>query len=159
MPADHFPTNRDVMHKIELIREIPTDRRVPRMSQAEIEECRRQVSELLAKGWIEPSRSPIGAPIVFARKSDGSLRMCLDYRKLNSATRPDAVPLPRLENLLATLADARVFSSCDAKSWYNQILMHEPDIWKTAFKSPLGLFQWPQVYIEVLDRLVLQVGF
>lgn len=142
MPADHFPTNRDVMHKIELIREIPTDRRVPRMSQAEIEECRRQVSELLAKGWIEPSRSPIGAPIVFARKSDGSLRMCLDYRKLNSATRPDAVPLPRLENLLATLADARVFSSCDAKSWYNQILMHEPDIWKTAFKSPLGLFQW-----------------
>ena len=142
MPADHFPTNRDVMHKIELIREIPTDRRVPRMSQAEIEECRRQVSELLDKGWIEPSRSPIGAPIVFARKSDGSLRMCLDYRKLNSATRPDAVPLPRLENLLATLADARVFSSCDAKSWYNQILMYEPDIWKTAFKSPLGLFQW-----------------
>ena len=142
MPDDHFPTNRDVVHKIELIREIPTDRRVPRMSQAEIEECRRQVSELLQKGWIEPSRSPIGAPIVFARKSDGSLRMCLDYRKLNSATRPDAVPLPRLENLLATVADARVFSSCDAKSWYNQILMHEPDIWKTAFKSPLGLFQW-----------------
>ena len=91
------------------------------MSPHELAEVRRQLNEYLEKGWIRPSSSPFGAPILFVRKKDGSLRMCVDYRALNSATIADRYPLPRIEDLLDRLSSARYISSIDLASGYHQV--------------------------------------
>ena len=74
-----------------------------RLSQREKAEVETQVKDLLARGWIEPSTSPYGAPIVFAQKKDGTLRMCVDYRALNNITVKNRYPLPRIDDLLDQL--------------------------------------------------------
>lgn len=83
------------------------------MSQAELAECRRQLDSLLEKGWIRPSTSPYGHPILFVRKKTGDLRMCVDYRLLNRQTKMDAYPIPRIDALLDTLSGAGVFTLID----------------------------------------------
>ncbi len=79
---------------------------------------------------------------MLVKKKDGSLRMCVDYRQLNSKTRKDAFPLPRIEELLDTLTGARWFSTLDLASGYNQVPVTEGDKQKTAFCTPFGLFEW-----------------
>lgn len=97
---------RAVDHKIELLDETarPPHRPCYRMSPPELEESRRQVEEYLAIGYICPSQSPYGVPILFARKKNGKLRMCIDYRALNTLTRRNSFPLPRIDELLENLA-------------------------------------------------------
>jgi hypothetical protein len=107
-----------------------------------MEEVRQQVQDLLAKGLIEPSQSPYGAPILIVRKKDGSLRMCIDYRALNRITVRNSYPLPLISDLLDRLAGATVFSSLDLQSGYHQIRITESDQPKTAFKTPMGLFHF-----------------
>ena len=80
------------------------------MSPAELAEVRRQLDDYLAKGFIQPSTSPYGAPILFARKKDGTLQMCVDYRSLNKMTKKDVYSIPRIDNLLDRLTNATVFS-------------------------------------------------
>jgi len=82
-----LPRARHVEHKIELVQPIATNRRIPRMSFAELEEARTQVEALLKKGWVQPSKSPFAANLVFVRKKDGALRMCGDFRLVNQATK------------------------------------------------------------------------
>ncbi len=113
-----------------------------RLSQPEMQELKKQVAELLLKGYIEPSTSPYGAPVLFVRKKDGSLRMCVDYRALNKITIKNKYPLPRIDDLLDKLNGSTCFSSIDLKSGYYQIPIHEDDIPKTAFRTQLGHFQW-----------------
>jgi hypothetical protein len=113
-----------------------------RLSQPELAELRKQVADLLLKGYIEPSTLPYGAPVLFVRKKDGSLRLCIDYRALNKVTIKNKYPLPRIDDLLDRLNGSTCFSSIDLKSGYYQIPTHEDDIPKTAFRTPLGLFQW-----------------
>ena len=84
-------------------------------------EVRKQLDELLAKGWVRPSCSPYGHPILFARKKDGSLRMCVDYRSLNVNTRPDRYPIPRIDELLDRLGGSRFFSKIDLRAGYHQV--------------------------------------
>ena len=74
---------------------------------------------MLAKGWIRPSVSPYGHPILFARKKDGGLRMCVDYRSLNKNTRLDRYPIPRVDDILDRIAGARYFSKIDLASGYH----------------------------------------
>ena len=112
------------------------------MSPTELAEVRRQLDDYLQKGWIRPSTSPYGAPILFVRKKDGSLRMCVDYRALNAQTILDKYPLPRIEDLLDRLACAKCISSLDLTQGYHQVQIEEGDIYKTAFVSRYGSFEF-----------------
>ena len=115
-----MPVERDITHRIELLPgSKPTYRRQYRVSAAELAEVRRQLDEYLEKGWIRPSSSPYGAPIVFIRKKTGELRMTVDYRALNNLTRKDVYPLPRIDDLLDKLSKAHYLSAIDLASGYH----------------------------------------
>lgn len=144
LPAmDSLQHNKRFKAAIDLLPDTkPVCRPMFRYSPAELAEIKSQVSELLSKGLIEPSTSPWGAPILFARKKDGTLRMCTDYRALNRLTVKNSFPLPRIDDLLDRLQGAKVFSSIDLMSGYWQIPISESDVPKTAFRTPFGLYQW-----------------
>ncbi|KAJ9515863.1 hypothetical protein QJQ45_008753 [Haematococcus lacustris] len=138
-----LPPERGVGHTIPLeAGTLPQWARMYRLSQREIEEMKKQVSALLEKGWIEPSASPWGAPVLFVQKKDGSLRMCIDYRALNKRTVRDRYPLPRIDDLLDQVRGKKVFSSLDLQSGYHQIRITPEDVPKTAFLTPMGQFQY-----------------
>ena len=92
-----------------------------RMAPAELKELKEQLKDLLDKGFIRPSKSPWGAPVLFVRKKDGSLRMCIDYRQLNKVTIKNRYPLPRIDDLFDQLVGASYFSKIDLRSGYHQI--------------------------------------
>lgn len=138
-----LPPKREVDHKIELIPgQTPPSRAPYRMSPKEMKELKLQLDDNLARGFIRPSKSPYGAPILFVPKKSGESRMCVDYRALNRITVKNKYPLPRTEDLFDQLRGARVFSKIDLRSGYNQIRIHEDDIQKTAFRSRYGHFEW-----------------
>ncbi|GBG63270.1 hypothetical protein CBR_g37356 [Chara braunii] len=112
------------------------------MSEEELEALRAQLDDLLAKGWIRPSGSPYGAPVLFVRKKNKDLRLCIDYRKLNAQTVKNAGPLPRIGDLLDRLGGAKYFSELDLKSGYHQISIRPNDRYKSAFKTRYGHFEW-----------------
>ena len=142
LPAG-LPPDRGVGHTIPIIPgSKPPSRPLYRLSPLEMEEVKRQVKDLLAKGLIEPSKSPYGAPILFVQKKDGTLRMCVDYRALNKITVRNQYPLPRIDDLLDCLSGVKVASSLDLVSGYHQIRISEEDVPKTAFKTPMGLYQF-----------------
>ena len=138
-----LPPSRQTGHTIELVENAkPTFRPLYRLSPFEHEEVRKQVAELLDKGWIEPSSSPFGAPILFVQKKDKSLRMCVDYRALNQQTVKNRYALPRIDDLIDQLSGARFFTSLDLAQGYHQIRVTKEDVPKTAFRTPLGHFQY-----------------
>lgn len=113
-----------------------------RVSARERQAIREQVEEMLHNDVIQPSKSPWAAPVVLVKKKDGSLRFCVDYRRLNSVTKKDVYPLPRIDDTLDRLSDARYFSSIDLKTGYWQIQVDERDREKTAFITPDGLYEF-----------------
>jgi hypothetical protein len=121
---------------------VPPNRPAFRLSLLERQELESQVSKMLEKGWIQPSSSPYGAPVLFVPKPDGSLRMCIDYRALNNITLKNKYPLPRIEDLLDNLAGAKYFSSLDLASGYHQLRLPAYDLPKTAFNTHFGKFEW-----------------
>ncbi len=138
-----LPPERDISHTIPLQPgATPPAKRMYRLSPAELEEVKRQVADLLKKGFIEPSNSPYGAPILFVQKKDGSLRMVVDYRALNKITIKNKYPLPRIEDLFDSLLGAKYFSSLDLQSGYHQIRIAPEDVPKTAFRTPIGSYQF-----------------
>lgn len=141
--AAALPHSHGVEHRIDLMPGAKPPNRFPyRLSPAEQKEALLQINELLPTGCISRSSSPYGAPILFARKKDGGLRMCVDYRALNSITTKNRYPLPRMKDLLDKLGKARVFSSLDLASGFWQIPVHPRDRHKTAFNTPFGKFEW-----------------
>jgi hypothetical protein len=112
------------------------------LSALENAEIKKQVQELLKKGFIRPSTSPCGSPIILVRKKDGSWRMCIDYQALNKITIKNRYPLPRIDDLLDQLKEAVYFSKLDLHSGYHQVRVAEQDAWKTAFKTKQGLYEW-----------------
>ncbi|KAJ9513536.1 hypothetical protein QJQ45_006147 [Haematococcus lacustris] len=142
LPSVHDLPHRSVDHVIQLESGTPPNRPVYRMSQEELDELKRQLDELLAKGYIRPSTSPFGSAVLFVRKKDGSLRLCVDYRALNQLTIKNRYPLPRIDDLLDQLAGARVFSKIDLKSGYHQIRVAEADIHKTTFRTRYGHYEY-----------------
>ena len=92
-----------------------------RMAANELEELKKQLRELQDKGYIRPSSSPWGSPILFVKKKDGNLRMCIDYRSLNEVTIKNKYPLPRIDDLFDQLKDAKYFSKIDLRSGYYQL--------------------------------------
>ncbi|GBG65469.1 hypothetical protein CBR_g51064 [Chara braunii] len=118
------------------------DRRGELVPEEELQVLQAQLDDLLAKGWIRPSCSPYGAPVLFVRKKNKDLRLCIDYRKLNGQTIKNVGPLPRIDDLLERLGGAKYFSKLDLKSRYQQIEIQPRDRYKTAFKTRYGHFEW-----------------
>ena len=138
-----IPKDRGVSHVIPLEQgATPPFRHMLRLTKEEREELETMIAELLERGWIEPSTSPYGAPILFVRKKTGELRLCIDYRALNKITVKNRYPLPRIDDLLDSLGGARYFSSLDLASGYHQIKISPEDVPKTAFRTPMGHYQW-----------------
>lgn len=131
-----------VKHEIPLVDETPVSQPYRRIPPNQYNEVREHISELLKKGVIQESSSSYASPIVLVRKSDGSLRLCVDYRRLNLKTRRDAFPLPRIDESLDALSGAEFFSTIDLASGYHQVAVHENDRAKTAFTTPFGLYEY-----------------
>ncbi|KAL1259510.1 hypothetical protein QQF64_010087 [Cirrhinus molitorella] len=136
---------KGVEHNIRLTDPRPFRERSRRLAPADIEDVRKHLQELLDAGVIKESRSPYASPIVVARKKNGNVRMCIDYRTLNSKTIPDQDTTPRIEDALDCLAGSRWFSVLDLRSGYYQIAMAEEDKDKTAFICPLGFYQFERM--------------
>ena len=102
-------------------------------------------SKSFEQGIIQKSNSPYASPIVLVQKKDGSLRICVDYRRLNAKTVRDAFPLPRIEESLEALRGAKYFSSLDLAHGYHQVVMDSESISKTAFRVPFGLFEYTRM--------------
>ena len=148
--ADVFPNElppgvpaSDVVHEIHLEEgAAPPFSRPFRLSAAESAEVSRQVAEFIRQGIVRPSSGPYGAPVLLVRKKDGSLRLCIDYRRLNELTKKDRFPLPLIEELLERLVGARVFTKVDLRSGFYQVAMAEDSVQRTAFVTPDGSFEW-----------------
>ncbi|KAM1237846.1 hypothetical protein ACFX1X_039206 [Malus domestica] len=106
-----------------------------RMAPAELRELKVQLQELVDKGFIQPSTSPWGAPVLFVRKKDGTLRLCIDYRQLNQVTIKNRYLLPRINDLFDQLKGAFVFSKIDLRLGYYQLKVKNEDVPKTAFRT------------------------
>ncbi|XP_019171221.1 PREDICTED: uncharacterized protein LOC109166787 [Ipomoea nil] len=126
-----------------------------------MQELKTQLQELLEKGYIRPSTSPWGAPVLFVKKKDGSMRLCIDYRELNQATIKNKYPQPRINDLFDQLRGAGVFSKIDLRSGYHQLKVADRDIPKTAFNTryghykftvmPFGLTNAPAVFMDLMN--------
>ncbi|GBG79211.1 hypothetical protein CBR_g29262 [Chara braunii] len=134
---------RDVEHSIQLLPDYRVHHQVPyRLSILEATELKRQLEELLRLGFIKPSNSPWGAPVLFARKADGTLRLCIDYLGLNRYTAKNNYPMPRSDKLFDRLAGNRFFTKIDLRSGYHQIRIAATDQPKTAFRSRFGHYEF-----------------
>lgn len=136
---------KGVEHQIRLSDSRPFRERSRRLAPADIEDVRRHLQDLLQTGIIKESRSPYASPIVIARKKNGSVRMCVDYRTLNSRTVPDQYTTPRIDDALDSLSGSKWFSVLDLRSGYYQIAMAEADKEKTAFICPLGFYEFERM--------------
>lgn len=112
------------------------------LSVTELDLLRKYIEEYLARGWIRRSKSPAGAPILFAKKKDGSMRLCVDYRGLNKITVKNRGPLPLIQESLERLSQAKWFTKLDLKEAYHRVRIKEGDEWKTAFRTRYGHFEY-----------------
>lgn len=112
------------------------------LSANELRALREYLNSNLARGWIQRSESPAGAPILFVPKKDGTLRLCVDYRGLNKVTIKNRHPLPLISETLDRLGGAAVYTKLDIRDAYHRIRIHESDVWKTAFRTRYGHFEY-----------------
>jgi hypothetical protein len=124
-----------------------------RMTTPELAELKEHIKELLEKGFIRPSSSPWGAPVIFLPKKDGTQRLCVDYHALNEVTVKDKYPLPRIDDLFDQLHGACVFSMIDLRLGYHQLMVRECDIPKTAFILRYGLFEFTVISFGLTNAL------
>ncbi|MGI4156993.1 reverse transcriptase family protein, partial [Klebsiella pneumoniae] len=137
-----LPPVRQIEFKIDLVPGTgPISIQPYRLAPAELEELRKQIDDLKEKGFIKDSSSPWGAPTLFVPKKDGTMRMCIDYRKLNRVTIKNKYPLPRIDDLFDQLKGSTYFSKIDLRSGYHQLRIRKEDIPKTAFRTRYGHFE------------------
>ncbi|XP_058494566.1 uncharacterized protein LOC131465683 [Solea solea] len=136
---------KSVEHTIRMSDARPFRERSRRLAPADLEDVRKHLQELLRAGIIKESRSPYASPIVIVRKKSGAVRMCIDYRLLNSRTIPDQYTTPCIDDVLDSMTGSKWFSVLDLRSGYYQIAMAEEDKEKTAFICPLGFFQFERM--------------
>ncbi|KAI3723553.1 hypothetical protein L2E82_35208 [Cichorium intybus] len=159
-----LPPVRELEFRIDLVPEAAPIAKSPyRLAPTEMQELASQLQELTDKGFIRPSTSPWGAPVLFIKKKDGSFRMCIDYRELNKLTIKNRYPLPRIDDLFDQLQGASCFSKIDLRSGYHQLRVREEDIPKTAFRTryghyeftvmPFGLTNAPAAFMDLMNRV------
>ncbi|GKD71762.1 putative reverse transcriptase domain-containing protein [Tanacetum coccineum] len=159
-----LPPVRQVEFQIDLIPGAAPVARAPyRLAPSEMQELSNQLQELSDRGFIRPSTSPWGAPVLFVKKKDGSFRMCIDYQELNKLTIKNRYPLPRIDDLFDQLQGSSVYSKIDLRSGYHQLRVRDEDIPKTAFRTryghyefqvmPFGLTNAPAVFMDLMNRV------
>ncbi|GJV31152.1 putative reverse transcriptase domain-containing protein [Tanacetum coccineum] len=159
-----LPPVRQVEFQIDLIPGAAPVARAPyRLAPSEMQELSDQLQELADRGFIRPSTSPWGAPVLFVKKKDGSFRMCIDYRELNKLTVKNRYPLPRIDDLFDQLQGSSVYSKIDLRSGYHQLRVRDEDIPKTAFITryghyefqvmPFGLTNVPAIFMDLMNRV------
>nr|GEZ22974.1 putative reverse transcriptase domain-containing protein [Tanacetum cinerariifolium] len=159
-----LPPTRQVEFQIDLILGAAPVARAPyRLAQSEMKEFLDQLQELSDKGFISPSSSPWGAPVLFVKKKDGSFRMCIDYRELNKLTMKNRYPLPRIDDLFDQLQGSSIYSKIDLRSGYHQLRVREADIPKTAFRTHYGHYEFqvmyfgltnaPAIFMDLMNRV------
>jgi hypothetical protein len=162
-----MPPDREVEFIIDLLPDTaPISKRPYRMSVEELKELKKQLTELQEAGYIRPSSSPWGAPVLFVQKKDGSQRMCVDYRSLIDVTIKNKYPLPRIEDLFDQMRGARVFSKIDLRSGYHQMKIRPSDIPKTAFSTRYGLYEFtvmsfgltnaPAYFLNLMNKVFME---
>ena len=162
-----LPLDRAIEFVIELVPgtepiSIPPYKMVP----VELKELKEQLEELLSKGFIRPSTSPWGAPVLFVKKEDGSLWLCIDYRQLNQATIHNQYPLPRIDELFDQFHGSQVYSKIDLRSGYHQLRVWENDVSKTSFRTRYGHYEFlvmpfeltnaPTAFMDLINRVFSQ---
>ncbi|GKC13031.1 putative reverse transcriptase domain-containing protein [Tanacetum coccineum] len=159
-----LPPSRQVEFQIDLVPGVAPVARAPyRLAPTELQELSTQLQELSDKGFIRPSSSPWGAPVLFVKKKDGSFRMCIDYCELNKLTVKNRYPLPRIDDLFDQLQGSRVYSKIDLRSGYHQLRVRGEYILKIAFRTryghyefqvmPFGLTNTPTVFMDLMNRV------
>ncbi|KAK1422205.1 hypothetical protein QVD17_25165 [Tagetes erecta] len=159
-----IPPDREVEFRIDLVPDAKPIAKAPyRLAPTEMQELMTQLQDLLDKGFIRPSISPWGAPVLFVKKKDGSLRMCIDYRELNKVTIKNRYPLPRIDDLFDQLQGASWFSKIDLRSGYHQLKIRDEDIPKTAFRTRYGHYEFlvmsfgltnaPAAFMDLMNRV------
>ncbi len=164
-----LPPDRGVGMSINTGDSSPVSKPMYRLSPKEKAEVERQLADLVDKGFVRPSHSAWGAPVIFVAKKSGELRMCVDYRALNQVTVKDKYPLPRIDDLLDRLQGASVFSSLDLQSGYHQVRIADEDVPKTAFRTHKGLFEFrvlsfgltnaPAVFQREMNKVLADLPF
>ncbi|GKC11095.1 putative reverse transcriptase domain-containing protein [Tanacetum coccineum] len=158
-----LPLARQVKFQIDLVLGVaPVAQALYRLAPSEMQELSTQLQELADKCFIRPSSSPWGAPVLFVKKKDGSLRMCIDYCELNKLTVKNRYPFPRIDDLFDQLQGSSVYSKIDPRSRYHQLRVRVEDIPNTAFRTcydhykfqvmPFGLTNAPAVFMDLMNR-------
>ncbi|GJY34752.1 putative reverse transcriptase domain-containing protein [Tanacetum coccineum] len=159
-----LPPTRQVEFQIDLVPGAAPVARAPyRLAPSELQELSTQLQELSDKGFIRPSSSPWGAPVLFVKKKDGSFRMCIDYHELNKLTVKNQYPLLRIDDLFDQLQGSNVYSKIDLRSVYHQLRVREEDIPKTAFRIHYGHYEFqvmsfgltnaPAIFMDLMNRV------
>lgn len=141
--AETLPPHRKGDHSIDLLEgATPPFGPMYNLSAKELAVLREYLNNNLANGFIQPSRSSAGAPVLFAPKGDGGLRLCVDYRGLNAITQKNRYPLPLIDEIMDRVCGARIFTKIDVRNAYYRIRIREGDEWKTAFRTRYGLYEY-----------------
>ncbi|GJX18295.1 putative reverse transcriptase domain-containing protein [Tanacetum coccineum] len=159
-----LPHVHQVEFQIDLIPGATLVARAPyRLAPSKMQELSNQLQELADRGFIRPSTSPWGAPVLFVKKKDGSFKMSINYRELNKLTVKNRYPLPRIDDLFDQLQGLSVYSKIDLRSGYHQLRVRDKDIPKTAFRTryehykfqvmPFGLTNAPAVFMDLMNRV------
>ena len=154
-----------IKHRIDLHDEVPVKEKARRIAPHMVDELKQHIQQLLSMGVIEESTSPWSSPIVLVRKKSGELRMCMDYRKLNTKTIKDSYRIPTIEELIDTLGGATWFATLDLSSGYHQVEIEESHRERTAFTAgPLGFYQYrrmpfgltnaPNLFQRMMERVL-----
>ncbi|GKC24802.1 putative reverse transcriptase domain-containing protein [Tanacetum coccineum] len=151
-----LPQTRQVEFQIDLVPSAAPVARAPyRLAPTELQELSTQLQKLSDKGFIRPSSSPWGAPVLFVKKKDGSFRMCIHYRELNKLTVKNRYPLPRINDLFHQLQGSRVYSKINLRSGYHQLRVREEDIPKTAFRTRYGHYEFQVMPFGLTNTLTV----
>ena len=144
-----LPLDREIEFSIDLLLGTTPISKAPyRMAPTELKELKEQLVELLDKGFIHPSASPWGAPVLFVKKKDGSMRLCINYCELNRVTIKNKYHLPHIDDLFNQLQGAQVFSKIDLCSGYHQLKIKGEDIPKTAFQTRYGHYEFLVMHLD-----------